>query len=212
MLTEKERKKNKRVVARRPKYQLKGKNGVIALKMLKDVTDTFDSFGIRYWLDFGTLLGVVRENRILPWDTDMDISIHEDDREKVEKLVMPAIKKLSYRTYTRHLQEDSPALKKGDIRAFRVRNNRFGFFRGFVKIDIFVMYFHEDHFHWYELGAEHRFPAEYINEFEDIAFEGKMYNKPKNHDGYLSYHYGDWRTPDKNFIARFDNHRTLAQK
>ncbi len=204
--------KNRIGKKRKSKYQLSGKNAEIALAMLKDVTDAMDEHGVRYWLDFGTLLGIVRENRILPWDDDMDISVFEEDRWKVEKIVLPTIKKKLYRVYTRYFSQEDSVLNKGDIRAFRVRNSRFGFMRGFVKIDIFVMYKNTDSYYWYELGAKHKLPSEYLQELDTIEFNGKTYSKPKNHDAYLTHHYGDWRTPNKDFDAQFDNHRTLANE
>jgi phosphorylcholine metabolism protein LicD len=196
---------------RKSKYQLSGKNGEIALDLLKNVAQAFEKHGVTYWLDFGTLLGIVREGRILPWDDDMDISIFEEDREKVENIVMPEIKKRNFRTYTRYFSQEDETLIKGEIRAFRARNNRFKFLRGFVKIDIFVMYRKDDFYYWYELDAKHKLPAENLAELDTIEFNGMHYSKPKNHDAHLTYHYGDWRTPDKNFDAQYDNYRTLAE-
>lgn len=34
---------------------------------------------INYWLDCGTLLGIVRDQNLLPWDTDLDIGIFKQD-------------------------------------------------------------------------------------------------------------------------------------
>jgi phosphorylcholine metabolism protein LicD len=198
---------------KKSKYILQGKNLKVAEQMLKDVTDIFDKHGVRYWLDFGTLLGIVREGRILPWDDDMDISIFEEDRQKVHDVVMPEIKKLNYRTYSRyHHIEDHEVLKKGDFRAFRTRNYRWRFFRGYVKIDIFVMYKKEDYHYWYELYNVHRLPSNLIEEFDTIEFNGKMYTKPKLHDEYLTYHYGDWRTPVKDYDSAVDGTKTAIKE
>ncbi len=50
-----------------------------SLTMLKDVKEALDSEGVNYWLDFGTLLGAVRNGRAIPWDGDFDLSTLEHD-------------------------------------------------------------------------------------------------------------------------------------
>ncbi len=200
-----------KVKKKKNKYVLQGRNLKIAEKMLKDVTEIFEKHNIRYWLDFGTLLGIVREGRILPWDDDMDISIFEEDRQKVHDIVLPEIKKLNYRTYSRyHHIVDDDVLKKGDFRAFRVRDCRWKFFRGYVKIDIFVMYKKDDYYYWYELGNKHKIPSSLLKEFDQIEFNSKLYTKPKDHDKFLTYHYGDWRTPNKEYNSKIDGLKTIA--
>jgi len=39
------------------------------------VVDILNIHKISYWVTDGTLLGIVRENRILPWDSDIDIAV-----------------------------------------------------------------------------------------------------------------------------------------
>jgi len=192
------------------KYILNGKNGKIALKLLNDITDILDEHNVKYWLDFGTLLGVVRENRILPWDDDIDISIFEEDENLMLEKVLPAIKKARYRAYTRRLKEDVGPLKEGNIRSFKIRNNRFFFLRGYVKLDIFIMYKHQKDLYWYELGEAHALPQTLVSEFKMIDFNGKRYRVPKDYDTYLTHHYGDWRTPNPDYNSSVDNGRTLA--
>jgi len=192
------------------KYILNGKNGKIALQLLNDVTDILDEYNVNYWLDFGTLLGVVRENRILPWDDDIDISIFEEDEEKMLTQVLPAIKKARYRAYTRRLTKNVGPLKEGNIRSFKIRNNRLFFLRGYVKLDIFIMYKHQESLFWYELGEPHSLPKNLVSEFQMIDFNGKKYRVPKDYDTYLTHHYGDWRTPNPDYNSSLDNGRTLA--
>ncbi|GAH36594.1 unnamed protein product, partial [marine sediment metagenome] len=43
----------------------------IAIDTLKCVKNVLDNYGIEFWLDTGTLLGAVREGKIIPWDSDI---------------------------------------------------------------------------------------------------------------------------------------------
>jgi len=47
-----------------------------------DVSRILEKAKIRYWAKDGTSLGQVRHGGIIPWDDDVDLAIHEDDRKK----------------------------------------------------------------------------------------------------------------------------------
>ena len=44
--------------------------------------------GLDWWLEFGTLLGLVREGKIIDWDNDLDIGVMEETmtQENIEKI------------------------------------------------------------------------------------------------------------------------------
>lgn len=43
--------------------------------MVQNISRAFDEFNVKYWIDYGTLLGAYRINDILPYDHDADISL-----------------------------------------------------------------------------------------------------------------------------------------
>ncbi len=43
--------------------------------MLFDVVDFFDKYKINYFLHYGTLLGLLRNESLIPWTIDMDLAI-----------------------------------------------------------------------------------------------------------------------------------------
>ena len=47
--------------------------------MLFYSTDFLTKHGIKYFLEGGTLLGIVRDGDLLPWDHEVDISIDYSD-------------------------------------------------------------------------------------------------------------------------------------
>lgn len=54
--------------------------------ILKTVAADLDRAGIRWWIDYGTVLGFVRNGGLIPYDKDADLGILADDRPKLLKL------------------------------------------------------------------------------------------------------------------------------
>ena len=57
-----------------------------SILMLNEVKSILDHWGVNYWLDFGTLLGFVRDGKSMPWDGDYDLSTLDVDLEKKKGL------------------------------------------------------------------------------------------------------------------------------
>jgi phosphorylcholine metabolism protein LicD len=58
------------------------KDGFIFKTAVEILTDN----NINYWICHGTLLGIIRENRLLPWDHDIDFAVWNDEHSKEEIL------------------------------------------------------------------------------------------------------------------------------
>ena len=55
-------------------------------KFFKQTVQILNNNNINFWLCHGTLLGIIRENRLLPWDHDIDFGIWSDEHSKEEIL------------------------------------------------------------------------------------------------------------------------------
>lgn len=55
----------------------------LMLKNLKDAKKILDEEGVEYWLDYGTLLGAMREGKIIEWDCDIDFGTFNYNWEKI---------------------------------------------------------------------------------------------------------------------------------
>jgi phosphorylcholine metabolism protein LicD len=55
-----------------------------------NVCKILKSNNINYWVCHGTLLGIIRENRLLPWDHDIDFAVwdHEIDKEHIKSIML----------------------------------------------------------------------------------------------------------------------------
>lgn len=67
----------------------------LAVENLRDVKELFDKFGVRYWLDWGTLLGAVRDGKIIEWDLDIDLGTTEDNWAKIA-CVLPELEERGF--------------------------------------------------------------------------------------------------------------------
>ena len=59
---------------------------LLGLEVLKDIDRVCRKHNIRYWLDFGTLLGAMRHVGFVPWDDDVDISMPWEDYQRFKNI------------------------------------------------------------------------------------------------------------------------------
>lgn len=52
---------------------------LVQLYLLEVLDEICKKYGLRYFLDFGTLLGALRHGGAIPWDDDLDVSMPEED-------------------------------------------------------------------------------------------------------------------------------------
>ena len=151
-------------------------------ELLDNTSRLLNDNKVIFWLDAGTLLGVIREGNFIKHDTDMDISIYKEDKDKLHNLLND--KDLLQR-YGITLIRDQ---HEHDVGLFSLKlinstpttsDTRFN---NFDYIDIYVL--------------------NYKPLLETIYFKGKIYNIPKNPKLYLSLVYGkDWMIPNPNGVA-----------
>ena len=153
----------------------------------------------RFWIFKGALLGWAREGRLLEHEYDIDYCYWEEDREKFlegsEMLKHAGFRpEHCWRNTKNHITQYSYKYKHVRIEfheASKVNGNTRWFGYGFhgPRGSDGVLLLCET-------------PGQELNEFE---FLGKRWLKPKNHDVYLTAHYGDWKSPNPNYKSLRDN-------
>ncbi|WP_308991247.1 LicD family protein [Mariniflexile litorale] len=184
---------------------LEGKNTVIAERMLQDVAQILSNCKINYWLEGGTLLGIRREDRLLPWDNDIDMSIMVSEKSKLNNFYNQLSKK-KYRVRTRVFEGTRLPFEQGDIRMIKIRERRFlGLIKGSVCLDVFIKYPKDDNIYW-EIDNKIKYvPSKFYSSFKSINFKGFNYSIPEFTDEYLTYRYGDWKKAVKDWDTSKDD-------
>ncbi|WP_445381672.1 LicD family protein [Robiginitalea sp. IMCC43444] len=185
--------------------RLEGENLQEAESLLEQVCQLMESAGMTYWLEGGTLLGIRRENRLLPWDNDIDVSMMSPELQHLDTFLRK-LKKAGLRVRIRKFGPGQPPFEAGNIRMIKVRKRRlFGLLKGKVTLDIFIKYKHGDKAFWMIDGKTKSVPFAYYSKISSLQFLNHSYSVPADTDGYLTYRYGDWQTPKKDWDTTKDD-------
>lgn len=156
-----------------------------------------------YWLAFGTLLGAIRDNNFISYDTDIDVGVSIDtDFDKVES----ALRQFGFKKMRKiELYTTGNCQERGFELTF-IQDN--------ILIDIFVfdkipgtnrIYTHtclwdNDHFQYLSTVLRVITPFTGISKYN---FLGIDVNVPSNYDEYLKAYYGEeYNKPDSNWTPR----------
>jgi len=204
------------------------KNADESLKILKETINILNRHSIEYYLDFGTLLGAVRDNGLIPWDNDIDISLfREEDYHKINEVLKDVRREgfgawvvTFYRSIANrkikleHYKKENTFVDFKDIqftdpfnyRMAEVRNKRKKFFskkkkNGKNSMDIFFKYKKDTKLYWMAENRVHSIDVDALgDELIEIDFYDMKCKIPKNYDEYLTQIYGDWKTPHKGWV------------
>ena len=187
------------------KINLSNKNKEIAESLLLEVVKSLDNMNIEYWLEGGTLLGIKRESRLLPWDNDLDLSINNSQINKVDNLISD-LKTKKLRVRLRKFNKTSEVFKKEDIRIIKIRNRRFfNLLKGDVCLEIFVKYPKENNSYWMIGNVTKNVPSKFYSKFKKIKFKDYAFSIPFLTDEYLTFRYGDWKKTVKEWNTFTDD-------
>lgn len=75
----------------------------VELQILEQVKTICDKHNLKYFADSGTLLGIVRNNKFIPWDNDIDLAMLRSD---YEKFIQYADNELQYPYYLQTAYKD----------------------------------------------------------------------------------------------------------
>ncbi len=165
----------------------------LARQALLFVVNMLEDENITYFIDHGTLLGVVRDGDLIPWDDDIDLSIEEKDMNRAIDIVkknvlrMPMANVLKWNATVYYKEKDIPTKillaynddNEEDYKIFPISIESFIFENGQAIQEL--SYSKDYHFK--------------NNEY--ILYYEKEISVPYDYTKYLEIHYGDWEKPKK---------------
>ncbi len=159
-------------------------------------------------IDFGTLLGITRDDDIILWDDDIDMSMPQQDFDKVCEIVESFVSQDEYACHwdiqkkfdkadlgvSVVLSFDDPKGGLLDFKtSFSVRINDGG-----------------NSIHKPSLGMWYA-PVMHFSQFELIQWGDVTIQVPYHHQEYLTFVYGDWQKPKKDIqMSDYANTRVVS--
>ena len=173
-----------------------------ARKVLFTVTSLLDANNIPYHLEGGTLLGIVRDQELLPWDDDVDISVPLEYAQEILKLKWQLLLK-GYRLSTRKSKKDVGPIKVGHYSLFKIKPIVGYYLRWFtpdselVVLDLFMKVKDQTHTYWQAKEKVMRVENKFYESFETVDYLGQTLKVPNHYRDYLTEKYGNWSIPVK---------------
>jgi len=111
---------------------------------LKIIINILQENKIKYWVCHGTLLGIIRDKKLIPWDHDIDIGVFEN---KIYRKLLPIIlKKNGFKEIKKTFLDDDGMMKfvkKGgrevDINFYKInKNDKTVFVKWYIPKNFFM--------------------------------------------------------------------------
>jgi len=154
-----------------------------AFELLVDTVEALKQYKIKYWLNWGTLLGLYRDKQFIPWDTDIDVTVHAENREHVWDKIAKEMKRKFCFVPQREL------CYPGDC----------WFIRDKEKIELNFVERVNNTYSYEPDRCDLACPVEYIENLTTLRIRDYEFAIPSNPEEYLRRSYGDnWKTPIKN--------------
>lgn len=206
---ERELRKKRKFIKKNRKTRIQqnnlSKHGFILLNDLKKI---FDELNIIYFVDFGTLLGFVRDKGFMPHDLDLDIGVICTEKEKIKLAIL--LKKAGYKLWRSYLKENIIGNEEVVEQSYKLYNsinkkilkfdiNFYENYKNYSKTWLFYMDPIQQYAPQYRSIVEMTYSR--IEGIKYLDIEGNKIPIPKNSEQLLEEKYGTtWNIPDPKWV------------
>lgn len=194
---------------------------LVMIRMLKIFDYLSKKYEFKYWLEWGTLLGAVRHQGFIPWDSDIDLGILRSD---FEKFVKEAAHELPNDIFLQTPQTDPFFCTWDKYKYVSKLKDKYSCYHEWalkhperthhngLQIDLFI---HENlsrsefkaklknRSYWFIRriikdpygfipALPYLFTKESLFPLKDLEFEGALFPVPKKYHKYLTFYYGNY--------------------
>ena len=151
------------------------------------------NFDKLFFISGGTLLGFIREKDFIQWDDNIDLSfsLENDSFFKLQKLQSIFINK----NYVARIFSKQNYLK--------ISLYKYGYKIDFTSIFKIKKYYHSNLY---------KFPCDCLDEFKEVDFKNVQVKIPIKYEKYLTFLYGNWKSPKKDNYATIKSTRIIHYK
>lgn len=181
-----------------------------AVEFMHQNVAVMNEAGIDFWVEGGTLLGALRDQKLIPWDHDLDFGMRFRSNQQMKQL----IRKLRRHFYVsvKDFPKTNKIWKLGDYRVLKIYPRKMRFFKEDLCLDLFVYYEgnipeSDEPVYKYVVWDRNAFHLKkFLEKTESITFYGKTVPVPSHPEKFIEAKYGkDWRTPKKEWNVALDD-------
>jgi len=182
-----------------------------AVDLMFSVSRILTELNVEYWIEGGTLLGAVRDGKLIPWDHDLDFGMKFTSNPEMKKIIHQLKKK--YYVSIRHFTDKEGIWQLGEFRVLKISPRHRKIFKDDLCLDLFVYYRgelpgtdEEDVYMYGVWGHNAYHETEHFDTIEEMEFYGGIVPVPANVEKFLETKYGaDWRIPKKQWNVALDD-------
>jgi len=173
----------------------------LARKIIKTLSTSAITDNLPLCVDFGTLLGIVRDDDVILWDDDVDFALDINLNQNLDKWIIENMYKVS--------DAIKWSLSKQLDKNNRVISYQIEFidndFNSFITSITSRENNGEFSMHLASLGQWYA-PSKHFDKLEKIIFQDTIIQVPSDTEKYLTFVYGNWKKPNKNMTMGDYNH------